>query len=163
MLNTVIGWILGAAALAFVLMLAGFASGALTDDPPAVNPYVSRSSDDGSDVFDTDAYNTRDTAVANAGSETTAAADQAATPAGAAVITIELFDFGDPIAVAAGQNVTVTNKDGVIHTWTSRDGVFDSGSIAPGGSFTVSLEEAGDYEFFCSIHSTMTGSITVTG
>jgi plastocyanin len=60
--------------------------------------------------------------------------------------------------------VVVTNRDGVANTWTSTDAVFDSSSIAgAGGSFTFSFDEAGEYDFFCSIHPGMTGSITVTG
>jgi plastocyanin len=32
-----------------------------------------------------------------------------------------------------------------------------------GGSFRFSFHDAGEYAFFCTIHPTMTGSITVTG
>jgi hypothetical protein len=41
--ETGVAWVLGAAALAFVLLLAGFGSDVLTDDPPAPedNPYAS--------------------------------------------------------------------------------------------------------------------------
>lgn len=154
-LNSVIGWILGAAALVFVLLLAGFASGALTEDPPAVNPYAARSSDDSNDVFDTDAY---DAGSDLAASEATTAGDQVGT-----AITIEDFDFGEPITVAVGQAIAVTNLDRVGHTWTSRDGVFDSGFIDAEGSFDYGFEQPGEYEFFCTIHPSMTGSITVTG
>ena len=156
-LNTVIGWVLGTATLVFVLLLAGVASGALTDDPPAVSPYASGPSGDGGDAFDTDGY--------DAGPDSTTSDTAAATaPTATAGITIQNFAFGDPITVAAGQAVVVTNSDGVAHTWTSTDAVFDSRSIAGGGgSFTFSFDEAGEYSFFCAIHPTMTGSITVTG
>lgn len=110
------------------------ASGALTEDPPAVSPYASGSSDAVSDQVE------------------------------AAAITIQDFAFGDPITVATGQEVVVTNSDGVAHTWTSTAAVFDSSSIAGGGgSFTFSFDEVGEYDFFCAIHPSMTGSITVTG
>ena len=157
MLNTVIGWVLSAAAVVFVLLLAGVASGTLTDDPPAVSPYASGPSSDSGDVFDTDAY--------DGGPDSTLSDTSAATTAVAtAAITIQDFAFGDPITVAAGQDVVVINSDGVAHTWTSIDAVFDSRSIAGGGgSFTFSFDDAGEYAFFCTIHPTMTGSITVTG
>jgi len=156
-LNTVIGWVLGTAAVSFVLLLAGAASGIVTDDPPAVSPYASGPSSDGGDAFDNDA--------SDAGSESTAPDSTAATSAVAtAAITIQDFAFGDPITVATGQEVVVTNSDGVAHTWTSTDAVFDSSSIAGGGySFPFSFDEAGEYDFFCTIHPSMTGSITVTG
>jgi len=146
MLNTVIGWVLSTATLVFVLLLAGVASGALTDDPPAVSPYASGPSSDG-------------------GSGSTLSDTSAATTAAAtAAITIQDFAFGDPITVTAGQEVVVTNSDGVAHTWTSIDAVFDSRSIAGGGgSFTFSFDDAGEYAFFCTIHPTMTGAVTVTG
>lgn len=139
-INTVIGWVLGTAAVGFVLLLAGVASGIVTDDPPAVSPYASGPSSDGGDAFDTTV------AVATA------------------AITIQDFAFGDPITVATGQEVVVTNSDGLAHTWTSTDAVFDSSSIAGGGGlFTFTFDEAGEYDFFCAIHPSMTGSITVTG
>lgn len=135
-LNTLVGWVLGAAAVAFVLLLAGVASDALTDDPPADSPYATRSSDDG-------------------GSEDSV-------ESGPAAITIEAFDFGAPISVAVGRSVAVTNLDGVAHTWTSTEGVFDSGSLSGDGLFTFTFDQPGEYPFFCSFHPSMTGTITVT-
>lgn len=84
-------------------------------------------------------------------------------PDTSADITIESFSFGDPITVAAGTTVEVTNADGANHTWTSVDDLFDSGSLANGDSFRFTFEQPGEYEFLCTIHPTMTGSITVTG
>ena len=91
---------------------------------------------------------------------TTAAPDNSAP---AAVITISGFDFGDPISVTVGQTVEIRNEDGTPHTWTSTDGLFDSGPIAAGDSFTYSFAAPGVYPFLCEIHTSMTGEITVTG
>lgn len=82
---------------------------------------------------------------------------------GEAVITIEDFRFGGAAEVAAGAQLTVTNNDNVTHTWTSDDGTFNSSGISPGDSFEIVLSDPGTYSFFCSIHPTMTGTITVTG
>jgi len=79
------------------------------------------------------------------------------------LITIEDFDFGDPATAGVGDTIRVTNKDGVAHTWTSDDDVFNSGSIGPDGEFTFAFDEPGNYEFFCSIHPSMTGSISISG
>jgi plastocyanin len=81
----------------------------------------------------------------------------------AAVIEIVDFGFGAPITVSVGQEVTVVNRDGFAHTWTADDGSFNSGSIEPGGEFAFTFTESGEYTFFCGIHPTMTGIITVEG
>jgi plastocyanin len=90
-------------------------------------------------------------------------ATEAPIAADAAAITISGFAFGDPITVAIGTEVTVTNEDGAPHTWTSNDGLWDSGSLSGGDSFSFTFTEAGAFDFFCGIHPSMTGSITVTG
>lgn len=93
------------------------------------------------------------TTTAPPGSTTVAAAD--------ATITIQGFAYGDPITVGTGEEVTVVNADSTAHTWTSMDGLFDSGSLTSGASFNHTFDEAGEYTFFCGIHPQMTGSITV--
>ena len=80
-----------------------------------------------------------------------------------AEITISGFDFGDPLAVATGTEVRVTNRDTTAHTWTSLAGLFDSETIDPGERFEFTFDTAGTFEFLCVIHPQMTGSITVSG
>jgi plastocyanin len=80
-----------------------------------------------------------------------------------ATITMVDFAFTGATAVGVGDTVTVTNDDSVAHTWTAADGDFDSGSLAEGESFEHTFDEAGEYDFFCSVHPDMTGSITVEG
>lgn len=78
-------------------------------------------------------------------------------------ITIAGFAYSGPSAVSVGDTVEVVNTDGVTHTWTSdEDGVF-SLSLAGGASGTYTFEEPGEYSFFCTIHPSMTGTITVEG
>ena len=142
-------WALGIGATVFVLLLAGVASGALTDDPPAVSPYATSGT-------------TAATAAPSAdASTTTSTGEPAATDA--AVLTISGFAFGDPISVAVGAAVTITNEDGAGHTWTSTDGIWDSGTLRGGDTFEFVFSDAGDFGFFCAIHPSMTGSITVSG
>lgn len=80
-----------------------------------------------------------------------------------ATITMADFAFTGVTTVGLGETVTVTNEDSMVHTWTAVDGEFDSGSLAEGESFEHTFDEAGEFDFFCSIHPTMTGSITVEG
>jgi plastocyanin len=80
-------------------------------------------------------------------------------------IVIDQFAFAGTMTVAPGQTVVVNNIDGAQHTLTSSDGLFDTGTLdatTGTGSF-VAPTEPGTYAFFCSIHPSMTGTITVTG
>jgi plastocyanin len=58
--------------------------------------------------------------------------------------------------------VTWSNEDSVGHTVTANGGAFGSGTIAPGTSFTRTFATAGTFAYHCSIHPSMTGTITVT-
>jgi plastocyanin len=61
--------------------------------------------------------------------------------------------------------VIVTNRDQTVHTWTSTSGPgsWNSGDLNPGASFSFTFAAAGTYHYQCSIHTFMTGTITVTG
>jgi len=83
--------------------------------------------------------------------------------AGGATITILDFDFGEPLVVDAGTVVQIVNEDGAGHTVTADDGSFDTGVVAGGDSTELVLDEAGEFAFFCSIHTSMTGTVTVNG
>ncbi|MFP3881841.1 MAG: cupredoxin domain-containing protein [Actinomycetota bacterium] len=78
-------------------------------------------------------------------------------------ITIEDFNFSGAETAAVGDTVTITNEDAVGHTWTAVDGEFDSGTLAEGETFEFTFEGAGEFEYFCSIHPEMEGTITVEG
>jgi len=62
--------------------------------------------------------------------------------------------------VPVGATVTWTNDHTQPHTATSA-GTFDTGSIAPGESKTVTLDKAGTYSYICSFHPFMTATVTV--
>ena len=70
------------------------------------------------------------------------------------------------ISVQPGTSVVWTNEDEFGHTVTAgtRDnpsGLFDSGNVPSGGSFEFTFAEPGTYEYFCSFHSGMRGTIVV--
>ncbi|MDQ6858401.1 MAG: cupredoxin domain-containing protein [Chloroflexota bacterium] len=89
-----------------------------------------------------------------------------AAPAAAAVnIDIQGFRFPANTDVAKGTKVTWTNKDSTGHTVSSgtppnKDGKFD-GQVAAGGTFSFTFTDTGTFTYFCSIHTTMTGTVTV--
>jgi plastocyanin len=65
------------------------------------------------------------------------------------------------ITVPVNTTVTWTNKDGITHTVTSTTGLFDSGNIGNGGTFTYQFTTAGTYPYRCTIHSGMSGTVVV--
>ncbi|MDX1690600.1 MAG: cupredoxin domain-containing protein [Acidimicrobiia bacterium] len=93
---------------------------------------------------------------------TDAATTTAGSGGGTASIVIEGFDFGDPITIEAGTEVVVTNADGAPHTFTSDDGLWDSGTITD-GEYRRTFDDPGTYAFHCEIHPSMQGELTVTG
>ncbi len=73
----------------------------------------------------------------------------------------EKFNPAD-ITVAKGTTVTWSNDDSIEHTVTADGGAFNSGTIKSGVNFGYTFNEAGVFEYHCSIHPTMKGKVTVT-
>ena len=65
------------------------------------------------------------------------------------------------ITVAAGTTITWTNKDGVAHTVTSDTGLFDSGSMSNGATFSPTFSTAGTFPYHCSVHPGMKATVAV--
>jgi plastocyanin len=65
------------------------------------------------------------------------------------------------LTVARGSTVVFDNDDTAPHTVTARSGGVDSGVLDPGRQFSVAVTDGFDY--FCSIHPSMTAKIAVTG
>ncbi len=93
-----------------------------------------------------------------------APAAAAAPSAGAAAVSITKFTFSPAtITVAPGQPITWTNADPVAHTTTSNDKAWDSGGLQPGATFTTTLTQPGTYEYHCTIHPFIHGTVVVQG
>jgi plastocyanin len=67
----------------------------------------------------------------------------------------------NPITVAVGTTVTWTNSDSTAHTVTSDGGLFNSNSMAPGGTFSYMFPVAGSYPYHCTLHPGMVGTVVV--
>jgi plastocyanin len=94
-----------------------------------------------------------------------AAATDAVAPAGNAVaVEISGYAFNPPtLTVKEGTTVTWTNSDSVVHTVTSDTGLFDSGDMAQGATFSFTFTTAGTYVYHClPHHAKMEGTIVVT-
>lgn len=58
----------------------------------------------------------------------------------------------------AGAAITVVNEGDLPHTLTAVDGSFDTGTVQPGASTTLTLDEAGRQLVYCTLHGTTDGS-----
>jgi plastocyanin len=82
--------------------------------------------------------------------------------ASATAITIDNFSFAPmQLEIAAGTQVTWTNKDDVPHTVVSIDHKFKSRALDTDESFSFTFQDPGTYEYFCSVHPKMTGKVVV--
>ena len=106
--------------------------------------------------------------TAACGSTAAPATAAPAAPGGGPSATNEMSGFTFTKAsldIAKGTTVNWTNKDGTTHTVSSgtpptKDGRFD-GQVPAGGTFSFTFNDVGTFTYFCAIHSSMTGTITV--
>jgi plastocyanin len=97
-----------------------------------------------------------------------------------AAVAIRVFQFTPgTVTVESGATVTWTSEDEILHTVTSGtapdagipgvgeavlakpDGRFDGGLEGRGATFSYRFEQRGDYAYYCSIHSGMSGHVFV--
>jgi len=82
--------------------------------------------------------------------------------AAAHLVTIENLQFNPAtLTVKSGQKVIWTNKDLVPHTVTAQDHAFDSGTIAPGASWSLVPKHKGKIQYVCSFPPTMAAALIV--
>jgi len=98
---------------------------------------------------------------ADAGSGAATAAEEGGGGGGNTVGMAGLKFQPGTLTVAKGTTVVFDNDDTAPHTVTARSGGTDSGVIDPGKSFSLVAAESFDY--FCSIHPSMTAKLVVTG
>ncbi len=77
-------------------------------------------------------------------------------------VTISNFAFQPAqITVPVGTTVTFTNNDAMAHTVTSDAGIFDSGNLSTGQTYTYTFTKAGTCPYHCAIHRSMKGTVIV--
>lgn len=67
----------------------------------------------------------------------------------------------ETITVTSGTTITWTNKEGIIHTVTSNNELFDSGDIKNTGTYSFKFNAAGTFSYHCKLHPTMTAKVVV--
>ncbi len=78
-------------------------------------------------------------------------------------VTIDNFAFSPgTLTVKAGSTVTWTNRDEEPHTVAATDGSFHSPGMGTGATFTHTFATAGTFDYVCSIHPSMHGTVVVT-
>ena len=70
------------------------------------------------------------------------------------------------IVVEKGKSVTWLNEDSSFHSVTSGfypepSGLFDSGHLDPYESYTLSFDDYGVYDYFCTLHPWMKAQVIV--
>src|SRR5262249_30510817 len=60
-----------------------------------------------------------------------------------------------------GDTVAWQNGDVSNHTVTADDGAFDSGYLSPGTTFSLVFPRIGRFDYHCTIHKYMTGTVVV--
>jgi plastocyanin len=77
-------------------------------------------------------------------------------------LPMQQYSFQPPTAtVRRGTTVTWSNEDEAVHTVTAADGSFDSGRMPIGSTFSTTFSTPGTYEYACSIHAAMRGTLVV--
>jgi plastocyanin len=70
------------------------------------------------------------------------------------------------IVIEKGKQVTWVNEDSAFHSITSGfydtpTDLFDSGHLDPFESYTLTFDETGTYDYFCTLHPWMKGQVVV--
>jgi plastocyanin len=75
---------------------------------------------------------------------------------------INTWGFTPPdVTISAGQSVTWMNSGALAHTATAVGGQFDTGTVGPGESKTITLSSPGSIAYQCTPHPWMKGTLTV--
>jgi len=70
------------------------------------------------------------------------------------------------VSIKSGESVRWLNEDAAFHSVTSGtyenpNGNFDSGYLDPNQSFTITFEDSGIFDYFCTLHPWMKGQVVV--
>ena len=79
-----------------------------------------------------------------------------------AEVVIDNFTFTPtPLTVKVGTTVTWVNHDDIPHTVTSKTMAFRSKALDSDDKFSFTFAAPGSFDYFCSLHPMMTGTIVV--
>jgi amicyanin len=82
---------------------------------------------------------------------------------GGTAVSISDFKFNPAtLTVPVGTTVSWTNQDEEPHTIAAKDGSFHSPGMDTHGTYSFTFTTPGSYDYICSIHPFMTGTVVVT-
>jgi len=93
-------------------------------------------------------------------------AEEASVNPAAKAITVKIDNFTfapSSITIAPGTTVTWVNEDDIPHTIVESNRAFKSKVLDTDDSFSYTFSTPGEVEYFCSLHSHMTGKIIIKG
>ena len=77
-------------------------------------------------------------------------------------VSIDNFTFGpQTLTVKAGTTVTWTNMDDIPHAIAAVSKQFKSKTLDTDDAYSFTFTTPGSYEYFCSLHPHMTGTVVV--
>lgn len=112
-------------------------------------------------TFGGSSKNNNTTSNSSSGSSSSQSSQAVSTDA----VTIQNFAFSPAsITVKKGSTVTWTNNDATGHTVTESDGQTGPASqlLSNGQKYSFTFNQTGTFRYHCTIHSEMTGTVTVT-
>jgi plastocyanin len=69
----------------------------------------------------------------------------------------------NPATIRVGQTVAWRNADSTTHNATANGDVFRTANLAPGAtSATITVTTTGSFDYLCTIHPSMVGTLVVT-
>ncbi len=93
------------------------------------------------------------------GEQQSPAAPPESKPAGTTIDMVDLAFEPRALTIERGQTVTFENRGKVTHNAKGED--FFSRVVEPGGSYRHTFEKAGTFEYVCTFHPGMEGTLTV--
>jgi len=98
-----------------------------------------------------------------ASASATASATGSPAPVAGNSVSIDNFAFVPAtLTVPAGSTVTWTNHDEEPHTVAASDGSFHSPGMGTGATYSHTFPTPGKFDYVCSIHPSMHGTVVVT-
>lgn len=79
-------------------------------------------------------------------------------------VTITITDNAysdESLTIEAGTAVRFVNEGNSKHTASAEDGSWGTGTLSSGKHFSRYFNEAGDYDYYCKYHGSMTATLTV--
>ncbi|MGH3856778.1 MAG: cupredoxin domain-containing protein [Pseudonocardiaceae bacterium] len=86
-----------------------------------------------------------------------------AAPVATNAVAIQNFAFSPAtVTIKAGTTVTWTNRDQDAHTVSAMSGAFHSAALNTGQSYSHTFTTPGRFDYLCTIHPFMLGTVVVT-